>query len=69
MPVTDTGAVLYRYRTGHFQILYRSELFSGLIFTNAQAVFITAKIAFIFTSLSPVHIYDFHILTLDHNKI
>ena len=56
--------VLYRYRTGHVQIPYRSELFSGLIFTTAQAVFITAEIAFIFTSLSPVHIYDFHIFTV-----
>ena len=34
-----------------------------LIFTTAPVVFITAKIAFIFTSLSAVQIYDFHILT------
>ena len=31
------------------QIPYTPEFFSGLIFTTAQAVFITAKIAFIFT--------------------
>ena len=37
--------------------------FSGLLFTAAQVVFITARIAFIFTSLSAVQIYDFHILT------
>ena len=37
--------------------------FSGLLFTTAQVVFITAKIAFIFTSLSAVQIYDFHIFT------
>ena len=35
------------------QIPYRSEIFSGLIFTTTQVlvVFITAKIAFIFISL------------------
>ena len=38
-----------------------------LICTNAQVVFITAKIAFIFRSqLSAVHIYDFHIFTFKH---
>ena len=31
------------------QILYKPETFSGLIFTTAQVVFITVKIAFIFT--------------------
>ena len=35
----------------------------GLLFTTASVVFITAKIAFIFTSLSTVQIYDFHIFT------
>ena len=45
------------------QIPYRPEFFSGLIFTTAQVVFITAKIAFIFTSLSAVQIYDFHVFT------
>ena len=34
-----------------------------LIFTTAPVVFITTKIAFIFTSLSAVQIYDFHIFT------
>ena len=39
-------------------------LYSGLIFTTAQVVFVTAKIAFIFTPLSAVQIYDFHIFTV-----
>ena len=38
---------------------YRLESFSGLSFTTA-AVFITAKIPFIFTSLSAVQKCDFH---------
>ena len=38
-----------------------------LIFTIAQVVFITAKITFIFTSLSAVHIYDLHIYI--HNNL
>ena len=38
--------------------------FSDLIFTTAQVVLITAKIAFIFTSLSAVQIYDFLIFTV-----
>ena len=37
---------------------------SGLIFTTAQVVYITAKISFIFTSLSAVKTYDFHIFTI-----
>ena len=41
-------------------------IFSGLIFITAvnSVVNISAKIAFIFTSLSAVHIYDFHIFTV-----
>ena len=39
-------------------------LYSGLIFTTAQVVFVTAKIAFIFTPLSAVQIYDFRIFTV-----
>ena len=38
-----------------------------IIFTSAQVVFITAQIAFIFTSLSADQIYDFHIFTVDDN--
>ena len=38
---------------------------SGLIFTTPQVVFITAKIAFIFGTLSAVHLYDFHIFTVN----
>ena len=33
------------------------------LFTTAQIVFITVKIAFIFMSLSAVHIYDVHIFS------
>ena len=48
------------------QIPYRADFFffSGLIFTTAQVVFITVKIAFIFMSLSAVHIYDFRKFTV-----
>ena len=42
------------------------DFFSGLIFTIAEVVFITAKIAFILTSLSAVQIYDFHIFKVDY---
>ena len=35
----------------------------GLMFTAAYVAFITAMVAFSFTSLSAVHIYDFHIFT------
>ena len=31
-------------------------------------VFITAKVAFILTSLSTVHIYDFHIFTIIYSS-
>ena len=40
-------------------------IFSGPIFTTAQVVFITTKIAFIFTSLSAR--YDFYIFTFVYN--
>ena len=36
---------------------------SGLMFTAAYVAFITAMVAFSFTSLSAVHIYDFHAFT------
>ena len=51
------------------QIPYRPEFFSGLIFTTAQVVFIIAKISFIFTSLSAVQIYDFHIFTAVYSPL
>ena len=44
------------------------NFFSGLIFTTAQVVFISEKITFIFTSLSTVQIYDFHIFTVIDKK-
>ena len=65
------------------QILYRPEFFSGLIFTTAQVVFLTAGrslsylrlypqfkyMTFIFTSLSAVQIYDFHISTVVYSPL
>ena len=49
--------------------IYRPEFFSGLLFTATQVVFITAKIAFIFTSLTAVQIYDFHIFTTVYSPL
>ena len=43
--------------------------FSDLIFTTAQVVFITVKITFIFTFLSAVQIYDFHIFTVVYSLL
>ena len=40
------------------------NFFSGLVFPTSQVVLMTAKIAFIFTSLSAIQIYDFHIFTV-----
>ena len=42
----------------------RPEKKNHVIFSTAQVVFITGKIAFMFTSLSAVHIYDFSIFTV-----
>ena len=39
------------YQSSWVQIPYSPEFFSGLIFTTAQVVFITAKIALIFTTV------------------
>ena len=44
-------------------------IFLGLNFTTAQAMFITAKIAFIFTSLSVVHLYDLHTFTVIYSSL
>ena len=49
--------------------MYRPEFFSGLIFTTAQEVVITAKITFTFTSLSAVHIIDFHISSYESKTV
>ena len=43
-----------------------NEHYLGLFFTAAWEVFITAMFSFIFTSLTAVHIYDFHIFTVTH---
>ena len=52
-----------------FFFFYRPEFFSGLIFTTAEVVFITAKIAFVLTSLFAVQIYDFHIFTVEYQGV
>ena len=44
----DMGALVWQ--RSWVEIQYRPEFFSGLISTTAQVAFITAKIAFIFTS-------------------
>ena len=49
--------------------IYRPGFFSGLFFTTTQVVFITAKIAFIITSLTAVQIYDFHIFTTAYSSL
>ena len=69
--VSSVGRMLHRHRRGHgFKSLTGLNFFfSGLIFTSAQAVFITAKIAFIFTSLSAVQISDFHIFTVVYYQL
>ena len=51
------------------QILYRPEFFQAIFLTTAVVVFITAKMAFIFTSSSAVHIYDFHIFTVIYSSL
>ena len=48
---------------------YKPEFFSGLIFTTAEVVFITAKIAFVLTSLFAVQIYDFHTFTVEYQGV
>ena len=57
-----------------FQLLYCSDpvqawIFSSHIFTTAVVGFITAKMAFIFTSPSAVHLYDFHIFTVIYSSL
>ena len=62
MLAQSLGRALHRYRRGHGSKSRTSrQYFSGPVFTAAQVVFITAKVAFIFTFLSAVHICDFHI--------
>ena len=56
---------LRRHHSGHGSKSHTGLNFSGPIFTTAQVVFITAKIAFIFTSLSAR--YDFYIFTVVYN--
>ena len=63
--VSSAGRALRRYRRGHgFKSRTGLNFFSGLIFTIAQVLFITARVTFIFTPLSAVQIYDLHIFTV-----
>ena len=55
--------------SSRLDIFSPTEFFSGLFFTPALVVFITAKIASIFTSLSAVQIYDFHIFTAVYSPL
>ena len=55
--------MLYQYHRGHGFKSRTGLIFSGLIFTTAEVVFTTAKVALIFTSLSAVRLYDFHTFT------
>ena len=54
----------YEYESDHrSNEHYLNSSESKALFT-AQEVFITAKLAFVCTSLSAVQIYDFHIFTV-----
>ena len=56
----------HQHRRGHgFKSCKGLNLFHArLIFTTAQVVFITPKIAFMFMSSFAFHTYDFHIFTV-----
>ena len=63
--VRSVRRALHRYRRGQE---FKSR--TGLnIFTTAQVVFSTAKISFIFTSLSAVQIYDCYIFTVVYSSL
>ena len=63
--VSSAGRALHRYRRGHgFKSRTGLIFFSGLIFTTAWVLFITARVTFVFTPLSAVQIYDLHIFTV-----
>ena len=60
--VSSVGRTLYRYRKGHrFKSRTGLNFFQVFFSLLLLLVSITAKIAFIFTSLTGVGIYDFHI--------
>ena len=62
---SSVGRALHRYCRGHgFKSRTGLNFFFRPYFHYAQEVFITAKIAFIFTSLSAIKIYYFHIFTV-----
>ena len=58
----DTGTVLYQL--SYQLVAGQAWNFFCPLFTTAQVVFITAEIAFILTSSSAIHIYDFHVITI-----
>ena len=65
--VSLVGRALYWYHRGHGFIFHTGLNFflSGLVLLLViEVVSITAKITFIFTSLSAVQIYDFHVFTV-----
>ena len=64
------GRALHWYCRGHtFKSRTGLNFLSGLIFTTSQVVFITGRITFIFTSLSTVQIYDFHVFTVVYRPL
>ena len=69
IPVQRSTAEVRVQIHANFFFFYRPEFFSGLIFTTAEVVFITAKIAFVLTSLFAVQIYDFHIFTVEYQGV
>ena len=54
----------YEYESDHRSNEHYLNSSENKALFTAQEVFITAKIAFVFTSLSAVQIYDFHIFTV-----
>ena len=61
----NTTEVVMKIRPEKIQALTRFEaMTSGLIFTTARVVIITAKIAFIFIPQSAARIYEFHMFTV-----
>ena len=68
--VSSVGRALYRYRRGHrFKSRTGLNFFQVFFSLLLLLVSITAKIAFIFTSLTAVRIYDFHIFTAVYSPL
>ena len=69
IPVGGRGGVIRLSNEYENDRPIQDLIFSGLIFTTAQVVFITTEIVFIFSSLSAVQIHDFHIFTVVYLNI